>query len=88
MNTDEIISGLKKYGDFHKVQQKISFQCLRNDKNCNEQEVQVDILDAGSDVYKNRYHCRATTKDGKVATGNPESSIKLVLMGVHWENLD
>ncbi len=89
MNTEEIISGLKQEADFSEVYQKTSFHCIRTDKNCSRQEVEVNILDAGPDVNQSfRYFCIAKSEDGKIATGNPDSSIELVLMHVHWHNLD
>ncbi|MHC4538052.1 MAG: hypothetical protein ACYS6K_29335 [Planctomycetota bacterium] len=89
MNTEEIIRGLKQEANFSEVYQKTSFHCIRTDKNCIRQEVEVNILDAGPDVNPSfRYFCVAKSEDGKVATGNPDSSIALVLMHVHWNNLD
>ncbi len=89
MNTEEIISRLKQKANFYEVYHKTSFNCVRTDKDGNSQEVDVDILDAGPDVNPNmRYHCVAKTEDGKLATGNPDSSIALVLMHVHWNNFD
>lgn len=89
MNTREIISGLKQEAGFSEVYHKTGFHCVRKDKGGKEQEVEVDILDAGPDVNPTfRYSCIAKSKDGKTATGNPDSSIPVVLMHVNWDNLD
>ncbi len=89
MNTEEIISGLKQEANFSEVYQKTGFHCIRTGKNGNEQEVQVDILDAGPDVNQSyRYYCVAKSEDGKKATGIPDSSVALVLMHVRWGDLD
>ena len=89
MDTGEIIAGLKKYGRFYEVYQKTTFECIREDKSGNTQEVEVSILDAGPDEDTNmRFGCRATTKDGKMATGNPHSTIDMALLNVHWYDLD
>ena len=89
MYTEEIISCLKQEADFTEVYHKTSFHCIRTDKKGKEQEVEVHILDAGPDVNPSfRYSCVARSEDGKIATGNPNSSIALILMHVHWEHLD
>jgi hypothetical protein len=85
----EIISYLKKLTGSSEVYHKTSFECYRKAKDGTEQEVLVEILDGGTDVDpQRRYHCSATTKDGKMATGNPAESIEVVLSLVHWDELD
>ena len=90
MSIEKMISDLKKYGNLFEVSQKTIFEGYRKDKNGNEQKIEVSIFDAGSDVNPQiRYYCEATSEDGKkMATGNPDSSIELALMQVHWNNLD
>ncbi len=89
MNTGEVISELKKRANFFEVYHKTNFECIRTDKNGRTQTVEVSIFDAGPDVNPQlRYHCVAKTEDGKMATGNPESSIDMLLLHVHWNNLD
>jgi len=88
MDIKVIISQLKQQGNLFEVYQKTSFKCYRKDSNDNSQEVDVDILDAGPDEPKLRYRCIAKSEDGKMATGNPESTIDLALLHVHWNNLD
>ena len=88
MNTDKLISELKKHANFFEVYHKTSFRCFRKAENGNDQEVNVDILDAGPDAGQLRYHCVAKSEDGKMATGNPAESIEIVLFGLHWYDLD
>ena len=89
MNTEKVLAELKKHANFFEVYHKTTFRCFRTDKNDNPQEVEVDILDAGPDLDpKLRYHCVARSEDGKMATGNPASSIDTVLFGLHWYDLD
>ncbi len=89
MSEAEIINHLKRVSGFFEVYHKTSFECYRKAKDGSEQEVLVEILDAGSDVDpQRRYQCVATTKDGKIATGNPAASIDVVLSLVHWQDLD
>lgn len=90
MSEAEIINHLKKVSGFLEVYHKTSFECSRKAKDGSEQEVLVEILDAGPDVEKPqlRYQCVATTKDGKIATGNPADSIDVALSIVHWHDLD
>jgi hypothetical protein len=73
--------------DFEEVYPKTTFKCYRNKKNGGVQEVEVEILDAGPGE-RDRYHCTATSEDGKVATGNPASTIEAVLAPLHWFELD
>lgn len=88
MNIEEIFAQLKKYANIFEVYQKITFTGYREDKNGNTQEVEVDILDAGPNRSEHRYRCIARSEDGKMATGNPESTIDMALLHVHWNNLD
>lgn len=88
MDIDEIINRLKKHANISEVHHKTSFHCYHTDKNGNTQEVEVDILDAGPDDPQLRYHCTARSEDGKTATGNPASSLDVLLMGLHWYDLD
>ena len=89
MSEAEIINHLKRVSGFFEVYHKTSFECYRKAKDGSEQEVLVEILDAGPDVDpQRRYQCVATTKDGKIATGNPAASIDVALSIVHWHDLD
>lgn len=89
MTENEIIEQLKRVTGSFEVYQKTSFVCYRDAKDGSVQEVLVDILDAGIGVEPQlRYSCIARTKDGKVATGNPASSIDAMLSIVHWYKLD
>jgi hypothetical protein len=89
MDAIEVINRLKKLSGprFFEVYEKSTFQCYRNKKTGGVQKVTVEILDAGSDD-ENRYHCIATGDDGSTATGNPASTIEIVLATVHWGELD
>ncbi len=90
MNIEEIIAQLKKDANMFEVCQKTTFTGYREGKNGNNQEVEVDILDAGPNTIRPecRYACIARSEDGKMATGNPDSSIEMAILGVHWINLD
>ncbi len=88
MNIEEIATRLKKDANIFEVRQKTTFTGYRKDKNGDNQEIEVDILDAGPNEPKVRYTCIARSEDGKMATGNPDSSIEMAILGVHWNNLD
>jgi hypothetical protein len=90
MTEAEIIEKLKEVDGAHEVYHVISrFTLLRRTDDGNNQEVTVEILDAGPNANQNlRYHCMAKADDGRSATGNPDSSIEFALMNVHWEHLD
>jgi hypothetical protein len=97
MDAIEVINHLKELSGphFFEVYEKTTFQCCREKKGgavaadggCNVQTVTVDIFDSGLEG-EYRYHCIATGDDGAEATGNPGSTIKIVLMTVHWHKLD
>jgi len=88
MNVEQMIAELQRAG-LYEVCHKTSFTGYRKDKNGETQEVEVDILDAGLSINPQyRYTCRATTKDGKMATGNPMPSAEDAISHAHWVNLD
>ncbi len=88
MTETDTINLLKDVG-FFEVSHVTSFDCHRVAKDGTGQEVRVEILDAGLEVDPYlRYQCVATTKDGKVVTGNPDSSIDGVIYTVQWHRLD
>ncbi len=88
MNIEKIAAQLKKDANLTEVCHKTTFVGYRKDKNGNNQEIEVDILDAGPIRPEYRYTCIARSEDGKMATGNPDSSIEMTLLHVHWINLD
>ena len=67
---------------------RTTFECHRTDKQGQDQVVTVTILDAGPGAGRPRYHCEATTPDGRSATGNPDDSLQVLLATVHWWELD
>jgi hypothetical protein len=89
MDALEVINRLKELSGprFFEIYEKTTFQCYREKKTGGVQRVTIDILDSGSDG-ENRYHCVATGEDGSTASGNPASTIEIVLMTVHWGDLD
>jgi hypothetical protein len=89
MDNQAIIGRLKKVTGSYEVHHKTSFQCFRRAKDGSDQDVTVEIWDAGPDVNPNlRYTCVAKAVDGRSATGNPDFSIDAVLTHVHWSELD
>jgi len=83
----EIMKKLKKEAGFYELYHKTSFIGYRHTRN-EDQEVSIDILDAGPEAGDIRYACSATSEDGKVATGNNGPSLDIVLATVHWQDLD
>jgi hypothetical protein len=88
MNEEDVMKQLKKEARFFEIYHKTSFLGYRKNAKGEDQEVAVDILDMGSGTGDSRYSCIATTKDGKMATGNPASSIDVAISIVHWYDLD
>jgi len=79
---------LKQNANVVELYQKTTFTGFSEDKNGIVQEVELDILNAGPNRPEHRYRCIARSEDGKMATGNPESTIDMALLHVHWNNLD
>jgi hypothetical protein len=92
LNGPDLIASITKHKKFHgifEVYHRTSFQGYRTAKNGESQKVEVDIFDAGPNVNSIlRYHCVATTEDGKRATGNAAESVDIALAIVHWGDLD
>jgi len=83
VDTEKTRKILKESGNFFEIYHKTSFKGYRRNKQGETQEVEIDIF------YGNgEYHCVATTKDGKTATGNPASSLLEMIPLVHWDDLD
>lgn len=87
MDPIDAIAEIKNVAGFYEVYHKTTFKCYRRAKDGDPQEVTVEILDAGPEVNK-RFHCKATSKDGKRASGNPGATIGDVLYTLHWQDLD
>jgi hypothetical protein len=83
---ETMISELNAVAGIFEVHHISSFKCYRTGADGESQEVLVEIKDQGPAV-KNRYSCRATTPDGKTATGNPGPTIPDMLSIVHWQEL-
>jgi hypothetical protein len=84
--TTQLLSNIPGVSEVYHVTE---FQVYREAKDGHIQTVSVKILDAGPDTEHGlRYHCYATTDDGKSATGNPDKTIEVTLALVHWGDLD
>ena len=70
------------------VYHRTTFTCNRRDKQGEDQEVTITILDAGPGVERPRYQCWAETPDRRFATGNPDDDLQGLLATVHWYKLD
>jgi hypothetical protein len=86
---DGIRAELEKVKGFFEVAQLVAeFHCYRH-FDPSPQSVTVKVFDYGPAANPEiRYYCHATTPDGRLATGNPDKSVKFAMFGVHWENLD
>ncbi len=89
MNIKKTLSELKQYAGIFELYHKTTFEGYRKYSDDGNQKINISIFDAGMDVGPDiRYHCDVESEDGKMATGNPASSIKLALLNVHWNELD
>ena len=88
MTPENIVEKLKQLEGVFEVYHVVStFKLYRRTEDGESQEVTVEILDAGPTVSE-RYFCRATSNDGRTATGNPQTSIEYAMMHTHWNDLD
>ena len=83
MNNEEIMNILKEVAELFEISHVTTFRGFRKNSKGIIQELTIDILNNGS-----QYACIVTSDDGKKTTGNPESSLDLVLRTVHWADLD
>ena len=79
------VRGVLKANGFLQLYDKTSFWGYRKNDKGIEQELTVDILYS---VEDDLYYCFVKTKDGKEASGNPNSELDLAVAGVHWNDLD
>jgi hypothetical protein len=87
MDPYAILGHLKSLG-FFEVYHVLTFRGYREGEQ-GTQRVTVEVFDAGPGVDPGlRYHCQATTDDGRMTAGNPDSSVETALMFVHWGDLD
>jgi hypothetical protein len=85
----EMIRWLKQEAGLSEVYLKMSFQCSRRTNAGEDQEVLVEILDAGSDATDDRFRCVVKAKDGKeIARGKPAGKPFDAIDHEHWPNLD
>lgn len=90
MEPAEVIEALRGRSGFFEIYHLHSaYKCYRTTTAGEVQQVSIEIYDAGPQVQSNiRYHAKATSEDGKIASGNPDESIQAVLMTLHWFDLD
>ena len=87
MSDNNLFSLLQKHKAIHGLTQVVeTVKGYREKKDGTDQAITVEIHD--SKESSNRYTCVVTSKEGKVATGNPASTIQEAIAFVHWENLD
>ena len=91
MNIEQTKKSLGASGGLREIEHIIAtFEGYRYDSEGKEQWVTVKISDRGQNQRPDfRYTCQATSEGGKkMATGNPEATVELAIMHVHWNNLD
>ena len=88
METNAVIARLNKLPRLSEAAHVTTFNCLRETADGGQQEVTVEIHDAGPGVEGTRYRCVARSADGKAASGNPHDRVNVVLSSVHWSDLD
>ena len=74
---------LKEVARLFEVYHVTTFRGYKNSSRGTPQGLTIDILDS-----EGQYTCIVTSDDGMTATGNPESSLDLVLRTVRWADLD
>jgi hypothetical protein len=87
MDTSEILTRLSKWANLSEVYEVKTFTGYRQDKQGRLCDVTIRVCDAGSGA-RYRFSVTATDEHGRVATGNPESSLELAIASVHWAELD
>jgi hypothetical protein len=91
MQPDAIISELEGLSEvkLFEMAHVTTFKGYRTLKNRGSEAVTIEIHDRGPSAQRGqRYSCVTTNERGSIATGNPSDSIELVLLEVHWFDLD
>jgi len=81
----EIIETIRKQGLFE-VAEVRTFRGFLSDS---DEEVEIIISDSGEEAQAGRYTASAQLVEDpdRVSSSNPEHSIKMALLGVHWNEL-
>ncbi len=88
MDPLKVIGLLRDIDGMQEIAHVTTFRCYREVGGAGMKEVTVEIYDHGPEAGFSRYHCIATTEDGKTAMGNPGGSLEEVIAMVHWGDLD
>lgn len=80
-----VIPELERWGKLSEVTHRTSFHGYLGKS---MKDVFIDIFDRGPGAGSLRYYCKATTEDGKMATGNPDAEVKMAIANVHWYDLE
>ena len=88
MNIGEIREQLKQSGEFFELYHVTTFMGYRGNGQGNNPQVIIEILDAGPDRPDHRYRVRATDEEGRIAFGNPTSTISGAIRITDWDRLD
>ncbi len=87
IESKEILFRLKNAGSFFELYEVTTFMGYRNDTQGNVCAVEIKVFDSGEPGSK-RYHVIAEDEHGRIATGNPASTIDEAITFVHWFDLD
>jgi hypothetical protein len=92
MNDSEMLATfelLKKYANLHEIYEVTTLRGIRPSREGDgEREVTLEIHDRGMAAGSLRYTVIATDEEGHTATGDPDGSIRMAMMHVHWYDLD
>jgi hypothetical protein len=94
MNSEEIDAVrafLKKRVDafeIYHVVERFEFYRGPGEGNDTHQHVTLEIHDLGTERPAVRYSCKAVSRGGREALGNPDTSVAMALDNVHWDDLD
>lgn len=86
-DTSEVIKYLNQVAKAHETWRVETFTMYRESPKHGHQEVEVKILDRGSE-FSPRYHITGTTEGGLYCTGNSGDDLKEVILLTHWFELD
>jgi hypothetical protein len=78
----------KKFGNIFEAYRITTYECWRNNKKNEPQEIVIKIFDAGPANHHTRFQVVATDKaTGQSATGNASENLNTALAIVHWGEL-
>jgi len=88
LDANATIEHLKKLPGVFEAYHVSMFTCYREAEDGSDEEITVEVLDAGEGAGPSRYSAIARPEDGGVAHGDPAQTVEEALSNVRWAELE